>query len=255
MAGFCPRCGKPVGGQDLFCKSCGAELSPNAPAVAPAAPEDRASGSVPATPDLGSPYEPIPTPTDLPFRLQDGEVVYREIRPGRKLFWRFAFGGVLGAVVFLVLAAILFFLFALVGSAGTGLLILPAILVGLGALLLVAAIPTGWLAYTKFRFWITNQRTVGRRGVVSYSVDSIPLETISDVIISRSVVDRLLGLSSLYIQPFGGAGFYPPQSAGAGSQFQSSNTFPGLTADEAVAVQQQILHLRTVRRSATGRLL
>jgi membrane protein YdbS with pleckstrin-like domain len=254
MTNFCPRCGKPTGPDDLFCKNCGAPLTAGgAPAasgpgaVTEPVPSPMASGA-----SIG--LQPIPTPPDLPFHLQDGEVLYRQIQPGRKLFWRFTFGGIVAAIFFLILAAIVSVLIGTVAPGSTS-IAFPLFLISVGILILVISVVSGWLAYTKFRFWITNQRTVGRRGVVSYSVDSIPLETISDVIVSRSIADRLLGLSSLYIQPFGGAGFYPPQSAGAGSQFQSSNTFPGLDAAEAVVVQQQILHLRTVRRATTPRVL
>jgi membrane protein YdbS with pleckstrin-like domain len=254
MASFCPRCGKSTGPDDRYCKGCGADLA----AGSSSGIRPTGSGATPvATPspsEVTSELTPIPTPSDLPFHLQEGEVLYREIRPGKKLFWRFTLGGVIGAVVMFVFAAVLYALFLAVAPGTSGFL-LSLFLVVLGALILVASIVTGWLSYTKFRFWITSQRTVGRRGVVSYSIDSIPLETISDVIVSRSITDRLLGLSSLYIQPFGGPGFYPPQSGAAGSQYQSSNTFPGLDAPEAVVIQQQILHLRTVRRASTTPIL
>jgi hypothetical protein len=254
MTQFCPRCGKSTGPDDLFCKNCGAPLaSGGAPAASTpgTGPEPVAR---PPTSDISSELRAIPTPSDLPFHLQDGEILYREIQPGRKLFWRFAFGGIVAAAFFFVLTGIVAVLIDTIAP-GTSSIALPLFLISIGILILVISVVTGWLAYTKFRFWITNQRTVGRRGIVGYSVDSVPLETISDVIVSRSIADRLLGLSSLYIQPFGGAGFYPSQSAGAGSQFQSSNTFPGLEAAEAVVVQQQILHLRTARRATTPRVL
>ncbi|HLY77429.1 MAG TPA: PH domain-containing protein, partial [Thermoplasmata archaeon] len=243
MASFCPKCGQPVGPGDAFCKSCGASLLAGPSGLPPPPPPSPAAGGMAPAPPMDMGIPPLPTPTDLPFHLQADESLLKEIRPGVKLLWRFILGGVITGVVFVVLGVLLFAFLAVAGGAAGGLLLF-GMLGGIGLILMVASVITGYLAYTKFRFWITTQRTVGRRGVVSYSIDSVPLETISDVIISRSIVDRLLGLSSLYIQPFGGAGFYPAQSGRYGSQFQSANTFPGLPSAEAPQIQQLILHLR-----------
>jgi len=59
-------------------------------------------------------------------------------------------------------------------------------------------------AYFKYCYWITNKRVITKRGVIGYQITSIPLERISDVIISRSFLETLCGISSLHIQSLAG---------------------------------------------------
>jgi len=59
-------------------------------------------------------------------------------------------------------------------------------------------------AYFKYCYWITNKRVITKRGVIGYQITSIPLERISDIIISRSFLETLCGISSLHIQSLAG---------------------------------------------------
>lgn len=196
---------------------------------------------------------PIPVPPDLPFHPQTDEVIYREVIPNPRLRWRLMLAGVLSSLVIILISLPFVVPLALSGISGIALVLVAGFFVTIIVIILIVSVIYAQLAYGKFRYWITNHRTVGRRGVIGYSIDSIPLETISDVVVQRSIADRILGLSSVWIQPFGGgnAGGY-----GAGQyrigQVSGSNSFLGLLPPDATNIQQLIFYLRDVRRRETG---
>lgn len=165
-------------------------------------------------------------------------------------------GGILSSLVILVFLIPISVSFIATGATvGAGLFFLVFLLV-IFAIVVIASVVYAQLAYQKFRYWITNHRTVGRRGVIGYSIDSIPLETISDVVVQRSIADRILGLSSIWVQPFGGsaAGGYGAAQYRFGA-VTGTNSFLGLLPPDATDVQQLIFHLRDIRRRETGRLI
>lgn len=258
---FCNRCGSPVPSGANFCQVCGAPL------IAGSGPP----AALPSGTSAGAPYPPSPaaqlqfppslppgivTPTDLPFHPQDGEVFYRVIIPNRRLLWRLMVAGILSGLVFLI---ILIPLAASVISTGVALSFLDlivAFLLSVFALIVIGSVVYAVLAFGKYRYWVTNHRTVGRRGVIGFSIDSIPLETISDVVVQRSVADRIFGLASVWVQPFGGASFggYGAAQYRFGAM-GGTNSFLGMTPPEASEVQRLIFQLRDIRRRETGRLI
>ncbi|HEV2231228.1 MAG TPA: PH domain-containing protein [Thermoplasmata archaeon] len=256
---FCNACGAPIPTGARYCQACGAEqkqigASPGGSASL-AGPGPRPASSLSSSP-AGLVMRPLPVPADLPFHPQEEEILYRIIVPNPRLKWRLMIGGLLSAVIFLVFIIPFAASFLLSGAAFGALIAVVAFLVVVFALIVGVSIVYALLAYSKFRYWVTNHRTIGRRGVIGYSIDSIPLETISDIVVQRSVADRILGLSSIWIQPFGGgsiAGYGAAQYRfGALSQ---SNSFLGLLPPEATDLQRLILHLRDLRRRETGRLI
>ncbi|MCI4329505.1 MAG: PH domain-containing protein [Thermoplasmata archaeon] len=269
---YCNRCGTLVPDDAAFCQRCGAAMGrsgtgaaatplPNAPSGGfPGAGFPPPPPPLPGRPGSSRPgavvLRPIPIPPDLPFHPQEDEVIYREIVPDRKLLWRLALGGLLSGVVilFLVVPFGLSFLFSGVG--GNAVLFAVVFLIVVFLLIVTVSFVYAFLAFHKFRYWITNHRTVGRRGAIGFSIDSIPLETISDVVVQRSIADRILGLSSIWVQPFGGGsvGGYGAAQYRFGA-LSGSNSFLGLLPAEATDIQQLIFHLRDVRRRETGRLI
>jgi membrane protein YdbS with pleckstrin-like domain len=253
---YCIRCGAQLPQEARFCAVCGTPVGPATastsplPAVSPAT--VRPPPSAPSNLDL----RPIPVPADLPFHPQSDEVIYREIRPHPRLLWRLMLGGILSALVFLIFIIPFSISFFLSGAPGGTLIFVVVFLVVVFGLIVIGSVMYATLAYRKFRYWITNHRTVGRRGVIGYSIDSIPLETISDVVVQRSVADRILGLSSIWVQPFGGSssGGYGAAQYRFGT-ISGTNSFLGLVPADATNVQQLIFHLRDVRRRETGRLI
>lgn len=176
----------------------------------------------------------------LPFKLQHDEKIVRELKPQ---FFGFiltmAFGSyavVLGLIVALTIGLIAF-RSTLAGYA-LALLLLP---LGMLTLILLISIKP-LISYGKSWYWITNHRVIGKRGFLGYTVNSIPLENVSDIVITRTLLDRLLGLSSLIIVSMGSS----TQIDGGMSDenAQSPNFFPALTQETARELQRVLFNLR-----------
>ncbi len=181
---------------------------------------------------------------------------YRVIIPNRRLLWRLMVAGILSGLAFLVILIPLGAAFLSTGVSVTLLYLIVAFLFALFAVVVVASVFYALLAFGKYRYWVTNHRTVGRRGVIGFSIDSIPLETISDVVVQRSIADRIFGLASVWVQPFGGSSFggYGAAQYRFGTM-GGTNSFLGMTPPEASDVQKLIFQLRDIRRRETGRLI
>ncbi len=250
---FCNYCGAALPAGAQFCHSCGRPII-----VPPAVPPPLGS---PPSGALNTPvyaravpvaapvtFPPIPPPPDLPFAMQEGEVLYREIVPHPRLFWRLAlylFGAIAGPI------ALIAFAFAFSFAITIGFVFTGVLFAGFLGILFVASLVAAAVAFPKYRYWVTSQRTVGRRGIVGYSIDSVPLETVSNLVIYRGILDRILGLSSLFIEPFGGGGHVAGRQRGG---ITGINTFLGLRPADVSPIQYMVLHLRDVRRRETGRL-
>jgi len=60
------------------------------------------------------------------------------------------------------------------------------------------------MKYKKQHYWITTKRVIYKRGLIGYKISSIPLERISDIILSRTFLERLFGFGSLHVQTLAG---------------------------------------------------
>ena len=121
---YCPNCGKTVNAGVNFCESCGFVLH-QAPAVvqqsSAGAAVERSSTIDFANDPVIRNYPPVPPGQNLPFRLQDGEVIIKEFRPKRKVIVKFASGGIITALfIGLIILAPLSTLFIRSSSSGAG---------------------------------------------------------------------------------------------------------------------------------------
>ena len=65
------------------------------------------------------------------------------------------------------------------------------------------------LAYKWEYYWITNKRIVVRKGgLIGHSIQIVPLERISDIIVSINWLEKLLGIGILLVQSL--VGQYAP---------------------------------------------
>ena len=68
--------------------------------------------------------------------------------------------------------------------------------------------PLVWLLASiskdKYRYWLTNRRVILSSGFIGYNIRSIPLERISDVGLSRSLPEMLVGVSSVVVRDMTG---------------------------------------------------
>ena len=140
---------------------------------------------------------------ELPFNLQKGEKVLDEVEPQKNGFvLTRILNGLFPTAVVCAIAGIYITIGASKADLGLGFGIAATVALFFVAMLVEALF--AFVAYGKFMYWITNYRVIGRRGIIGYSIDSIPLENITDIIIGRSIAERVLGLSSLRIIPIGG---------------------------------------------------
>jgi|GEM_PF-2452630 len=262
---YCPNCGKEVSPDAKFCPSCGHNLSAvstSAPQVQPVRQEptpEKELDDIRNDPFLRK-FQLIEPSPDLPFKLQEGEVILMAIKPKKKVIAKFAFSTFIAAiilVIFLVIPFVSVLATSTSGPAGAKqtLLVLVGVFVGIVLLIIVVGVIYGYLAYNKYRYWITNHRTIGKRGVIGYSFDSMPLENVADVIVSRGILDRILGLATIYIQPIGGSGLMVPVRGIGMNRYTGSNSFIGLDPSATPEIQQLIFHLRDIRKKQTGRIL
>lgn len=175
------------------------------------------------------------------FRLQEGEKIVEAIKPLPSLKWFFFVKAIIGWVFFVLLFGAWFFL----GSfKSLGALVFS--LVGFSIIiLLILVVPyiLAVLKYNKRFYWITNKRVVGKSGLVGYKVNSIPLERISDLIISRSFLESLFGFGSVHIQTLAG-------QVSVRGRFGAEGNFQAVPDPEGL--QQKVFELIKKKRKAEG---
>lgn len=111
--------------------------------------------------------------------------------------------------------------------------ILP-LAVGIG---LVLAFIWAWLSYHFYRYELSTDGFKKELGVIYKRYVTIPYDRIQNVDIYRSLLHRILGLSSLYIQTAGMSysGKY------SGRQSTAEGQLPGLSIKEAERVRDELV--------------
>ncbi len=197
--------------------------------------------------DIGSPNAHFTLLEKLPFRLQNGEKIIRELKPQ---FFGFMITRALRGYVTLVALTLFMAVTLIVLSADLSgflfeIVLLPFIL----ALFIVIISLKPLIQYGKSWYWITNHRVIGKRGFLGYNINSVPLENVADVVLERTLLDRFLGLSSLIIVSMGNA---PVVAGTEDEKAESPNFFPALTEATAKELQRVLFNLRDeIKNSAT----
>jgi uncharacterized membrane protein YdbT with pleckstrin-like domain len=96
------------------------------------------------------------------------------------------------------------------------------------------------LMYSKRYYWITDNRVVCKSGLIGYKIYSIPLERVSDVIISRSLMEKIFGFGSIHVQSLAGQVTY-------GNRFGAEGNLEAVPEPEKV--QQLIFELIKKKRT------
>jgi uncharacterized membrane protein YdbT with pleckstrin-like domain len=198
--------------------------------------------------DPGSPNATSESLEKLPFRLQHGETIIRELKPR---FIGFMLTKALGSytAVFGLIVAIAVVLLAFRTSLAGFLLELTVLPLALALLILAISIKP-LVQYGKSWYWITNHRVIGKKGFLGYSINSVPLENVADVVITRTLLDRLLGLSSLIVVSMGNAAVQGSDTEDQKSE--SPNFFPALTQETARELQRVLFNLRDDLKAKGG---
>jgi len=115
----------------------------------------------------GNSQEP---PSDFGIRLMEGEEVLLSLRPYR--FVRYAVIAPMVTIVGIIFVP-LTFLWAVI-------------------------------AERRYHYWLTNKRVIWCHGFIGYQIRSVPLERITDVVISRTLPEMAAGISSIQIRDMTG---------------------------------------------------
>jgi len=143
------------------------------------------------------------------INLHKGEKIIEEIRPSPKLkdyfFIMWMLPGFL-LLIFISVASVMSLQFDIFAGRASlfSISISIAIFLIISIITAVSAKVLSEKAYGKYHYWITNKRIIARRGIIGYATASIPYDRISDVIISKSFLERVVGITSLHIQSLAG---------------------------------------------------
>jgi uncharacterized membrane protein YdbT with pleckstrin-like domain len=135
--------------------------------------------------------------------LQPNEKILHQEKPSKRLirYWFFA------TIPLLILMA-MFVLFplsiAIIGSSLLGFMFLPFLFVPTFVILAFFTAFALENSYKNRYYWVTNKRIIYRRGTFGYKISSIPLNRVSDVIISKTFFENLAGIESVKIQTLAG---------------------------------------------------
>lgn len=140
---------------------------------------------------------------ELPFQLQEGEKILKDTKPLPVYKTSLFFSTLFIVFLFVVSSLSVFIPLIMMASTGTWATLFWGVLIGT----VVSFILSWWLAsmmYNKRHYWITNKRAICKTGIFGYSVSSVPLERMSDIIITRSWWENIFGYGSLFCQSLAG---------------------------------------------------
>ena len=132
----------------------------------------------------------------LPFNLLSDEKIIREIKPSLALKKLFIIKGTLIGLLF-----IMPFLLGAFASSSSDVLFIS--IIGIAAIFTISALISE-NAYSNKQYWITSKRIIDKHGVLGYTVWSIPLERISDVIVTHTFLENLFGIAGLKVGSLAG---------------------------------------------------
>lgn len=178
------------------------------------------------------------------MKLQDGETILHEMTPEPSIIKLWVFtksipaaltGGVLGYGGVEILRVVLALTYREVAIPT------PLILLLLFASLCFAGSILYNMALRRtYRYWVTNMRCVFTGGILRRVERSIPFHKITDIEVSRNLLERILGITTLNL-------FTP----GTASAHRAEISFPGLVEPEDIAHTLNTLVRQSASRDAS----
>ena len=144
---------------------------------------------------------PVENRATLPSLIGDEKIV-QEIRPLPRLKTMWFISRIFSFLIFIIILVV-FISVSRHSTTGGATWIFTLIMAFIG-LILIWSIISIFLAYNWEYYWITNKRVVRRAGTIGHNFYSVPLERISDVMISRSFWEKIFGIGSLHIKTLAG---------------------------------------------------
>ncbi len=111
------------------------------------------------------------------------------------------------------------------------------------------------LTYFQYKAWVTSKRVIGTTGALGNTTISIPIESISDVLLNRGIIDRLLGTGALTVSPLAGDMYgisliplailaYVPMARGGGGSYKPQFVYiQSIPLSDAQRIQKEIIDL------------
>lgn len=164
-----------------------------------------------------------------------------KLHPGAK--WKFRVGGYVLLFFLLLFFALPIFFAVNSSDASSGNFLLFALL---GVVLIVALIELAThLTYINWKYEFTNDSLKIEKGVIVKKYKSIPYERIQNVDITRGIVARITGFSTIDIQTAGYSGAY----SGQGHTGPSEGHIPAVSIEGAEKIRdfliKKISHKKT----------
>lgn len=189
-------------------------------------------------------------------QLLNGEVVEIQIKPHSRFSWYWAVSRSWKSIIILIIIAIIFVFqgpnhnklehtktasmhfFSHYGS---------GVFVGLLALCVVLFLLTYiWakLAIKYYDYYITNKRCILSSGFLSINRRTLPYSSINDVNIRASLIERLFGLTSIYLDSVG--------TIMSGNSFRTNNNSNNTTRLEGIPIEDSENIMNIISKYTTG---
>ncbi len=168
-------------------------------------------------------------------------MVMKQLHPGTK--WLFFLRGFFSIIIFFVISLswlIPVFVNGVFSFNSLAIILLSLLFVVLFAFVLIYS----RLAYKFWKYEFTDNQLRIERGIIWKVYSNIPYERIQNVDITRGIIARLCGFSSLNIQT---AGYHMPSASGRG--IGSEGYIPGVSKDEAEKLRTFLINKISKKKS------
>jgi membrane protein YdbS with pleckstrin-like domain len=221
---YCSNCGQHIPEDSNYCRFCGAAQHGVDAAVYHA--ESPSISHSPASYVISQAQNQNSAATHQPIKQQKNDYIKKR-HLCKEVKWSF-FISYLGTTIVLPLLFLL------------GAFIYPTIFILIFLIYLIALYITASIVYDNFYFSIDETGFQKEHGVIHKHYVSIPYQQIQNVNITRSLLDRVLGLSRICIETAGSSGAARRHVAG-GSRSKAEAHLPGMTIPEAKKIHDLLL--------------
>jgi membrane protein YdbS with pleckstrin-like domain len=186
------------------------------------------------------------------FRLEEGEKILKSIKPRPAFKWYLFFRSLSGFGLGLIFLSMIVLggIFSSISKLGVSINIISVFINPLAVFItiffIVLPFVIAHLIYKKQYYWITNKRVIYKNGLLGYRISSIPLERISDIILTRTFFENLFGFGSLHIQSL--AGQFSGYARGSGRRLGSEGQL--LAIPDPEGLQKLVFELIKKKRKS-----
>jgi len=158
------------------------------------------------------------------------------LHPGTK--WHFRIGGYFSSIVFVfIISYLIIFPLGLIfnrgGSIGTYVAI---VLIGMLVLIIIFGEIYAQLAYANWKYEFTDRELKLERGIIWKRYSNVPYERVQNVDITRGIIARIFGFSTVNIQTAGYSGYQ------RGGRAVSEGYIPGVDMHTAEKIREFVMH-------------